>query len=142
MATIRAFGWDSAYIRNSYTLLDASQKPYYLLFCVQRWLTLVLALIVTGMQIVVIGLAIALRTQVSAGLVGLAIVQITTLSKTLSDLVMQWTEMETSLGAVSRIYDFTHETPREGHLDERSALPDDWPTCGQISFEHVSATYK
>ncbi|OIW26905.1 putative multidrug resistance-associated protein [Coniochaeta ligniaria NRRL 30616] len=140
--TIQAFGWSQAYVKKNFALLDSSQKPYYLLFCVQRWLTLVLALTVTGMEVVVIGLAIALRTRVSAGLVGLAVVQVTTLTKGLSDLVMQWTEMETSLGAVSRIHRFTHETPREDHLGERTTtLPDKWPSGGSIAFEGVSATY-
>ncbi|KAH7141839.1 putative multidrug resistance-associated protein, partial [Dactylonectria macrodidyma] len=142
ITTIHAFGWSRAYVQKSFSLLDSSQKPYYLLFCVQRWLILVLALIVTGMEVVVIGLAITLRTQVSAGLVGLAVVQVTTLTKGLSDLVMQWTEMETSLGAVSRTYRFTHETPREDHLGQQgTALADEWPSSGSITFEDVSATY-
>ncbi|RYP45042.1 hypothetical protein DL768_008557 [Monosporascus sp. mg162] len=139
ITTIHAFGWSQAYLQKSFSLLDSSQKPYYLLFCVQRWLILVLALIVTAIEVVVIGLAIALRTQVSAGLVGLAVVQVTTLTRGLSELVMQWTELETSLGAVSRTYRFTHETPREDHLGERTtALPDEWPSGGSISFEDGS----
>ncbi|RYP57871.1 hypothetical protein DL769_009228 [Monosporascus sp. CRB-8-3] len=142
ITTIHAFGWSQAYLQKSFSLLDSSQKPYYLLFCVQRWLILVLALIVTAIEVVVIGLAIPLRTHVSAGLVGLAVVQVTTLTRGLSELVMQWTELETSLGAVSRTYRFTHETPREDHLGERTApLPDEWPSGGSISFEDVSATY-
>ncbi|KAK9783102.1 putative Multidrug resistance-associated protein [Seiridium cardinale] len=142
ITTIHAFQWGPAYIQKSFSLLDSSQKPYYLLFCVQRWLILVLALIVMGIEVVVIGLGIALRSQVSPGLVGLAIVQLSTLAKGLSELVMQWTEMETSLGAVSRTYRFTHETPREDHLGERAAaLPEEWPSAGGITFENVSATY-
>ncbi|KAK9419089.1 putative Multidrug resistance-associated protein [Seiridium unicorne] len=142
ITTIHAFQWAPAYIQKSFSLLDSSQKPYYLLFCVQRWLILVLALIVMGIEVVVIGLGIALRSQVSPGLVGLAIVQLSTLAKGLSELVMQWTEMETSLGAVSRTYRFTHETLREDHLGERAAaLPEEWPSGGSITFENVSATY-
>lgn len=143
ITTIHAFGWSRAHVEKSLALLNSSQKPYYLLFCIQRWLILVLALIVTAIQIIVVGLAIALRAHVSAGLVGLAVVQVTTLTKGLSDLVMQWTEMETSLGAVLRTYRFTHETPQEGCRGERiTALHDDWPSGGTIAFEDVSATYR
>ncbi|KAH8196849.1 hypothetical protein TruAng_008990 [Truncatella angustata] len=142
ITTIHAFGWSQAYMQKNLSLLDSSQKPYYLLFCVQRWLILVLALMVTGIEAVVIGLAIALRTKVSAGLVGLAVVQVTSLTKGLSDLVMQWTEMETSLGAVSRTYRFSHDTPREDHFGEgTTTLPVEWPSGGSITFEGVSATY-
>ncbi|KAK3337596.1 putative multidrug resistance-associated protein [Cercophora scortea] len=142
LSTIRAFGWAKSYEHKSASLLDASQKPYYLLFCVQRWLLLVLALIVAGLQILVVGLSIAMRGNVTPSLVGLAIIQVAMLTETMSDLVMQWTEMETSLGAVTRIYGFTHETPREEHLGERGAVAGDaWPARGAIVFDDVSATY-
>ncbi|KAM0344913.1 hypothetical protein ACHAPU_007046 [Fusarium lateritium] len=143
IATIQSFGWGPAYVQKSYALLDACQKPLYTLYCVQRWLILVLSLIATGTELVVIGAAIALRTKVSAGLVGLAVVHVTTLAKSLSDLVMQWTDMETSLGAVSRIYRFSRETPREGRSGEgSSSLLEGWPLTGSITFENVSATYE
>ncbi|KAK8134552.1 hypothetical protein PG984_006564 [Apiospora sp. TS-2023a] len=141
LTTIRAFGWSEAYVQRSFACLDPSQKPYYLLFCVQRWLLLVLALVVTGLEVLLAGLAIALRTKVSAGLVGLALIQVTTLTQGMSDLVMQWTEMETSLGAVSRISRFMQDTPQEEHLGEGETTPTEWPAEGSITFEDVDATY-
>lgn len=140
LTSIRAFGWAKAYIGKGVQVLDESQKPLYLLFCVQRWLLLVLSLIVAALQLLVIGAAIALRSSVSAGLVGLAIVQVATLTETLSDLIVQWTEVETSLGAVTRIFQFTQETPqemREGH-DGTGSLP----PHGPITLENISATYE
>ncbi|KAI6777269.1 hypothetical protein HG530_001214 [Fusarium avenaceum] len=143
IATIHSFGWSPAYVKKSYSLLDSCQRPLYTLYCIQRWLILVLSLIATGTELVVIGAAIALRTKVSAGLVGLAVVHVTTLAKSLCDLVMQWTDMETSLGAVSRIYRFSRETPREAKSDQGcSNLLEGWPLAGSITFENVSATYE
>jgi ATP-binding cassette, subfamily C (CFTR/MRP), member 1 len=142
LTTIRAFGWDESYIQKNHALLDSSQKPYYLLFCVQRWLVLVLALIVSGLQVLFIGLAIALRTRVSASLVGLAVTQITTLTEVISNLVMQWTELETSLGAVTRISRFIQETPQENHMGEGGDAMAGWPEAGSIFFENISATYE
>jgi ABC-type multidrug transport system fused ATPase/permease subunit len=143
IATIQSFGWSPIYVQKSYSLLDSCQKPLYTLYCIQRWLILVLSLIATGTELVVIGAAIALRTKVSAGLVGLAVVHVTTLAKSLCDLVMQWTDMETSLGAVSRIYRFSRETPREAQSDQGSLnLLEGWPLAGSITFENVGATYE
>lgn len=143
ITTIHSFGWSSAYVQKSYNLLDSCQKPLYTLYCVQRWLILVLSLIATGTELIVIGAAIALRTKVSAGLVGLAVVHVTTLAKSLCDLVMQWTDMETSLGAVSRIYTFSREIPREVQSDQSSSnVMEGWPLRGSITFENVSATYE
>lgn len=88
------------------------------------------------------GVAIPLRTSVSAGFVGLAIVQVTTLSELLNDLVVQWTEMEACLGAVARISRFMKETPREGCLDEATSLPNEWPSNGSVTIENVSTSYE
>jgi len=46
LATVRAFRWQNAMETKHRELLDQSQNPFYLLFAVQRWLTLVLDLIV------------------------------------------------------------------------------------------------
>jgi len=142
LATIRAFGWSQAFDQRSLSLLDVSQKPLYLLFCIQRWLLLVLSLIVVALEALVMGLAIRLRTSVSAGLVGLAIVQVMTLSELMNDLIAQWTEMEACLGAVTRISRFTKETPREGRSDETKSLFDEWPSSGYVTLENVSASYE
>src|SRR5512140_1164350 len=46
LVTIRAFGWQQRLEDKNHALLDRSQRPFYLLFAVQRWLTLVLDLVV------------------------------------------------------------------------------------------------
>lgn len=47
LVTIRAFGWAERFQESNLELLDASQKPYYLMFCIQRWLALILDLVVS-----------------------------------------------------------------------------------------------
>jgi ATP-binding cassette, subfamily C (CFTR/MRP), member 1 len=52
LVTIRAFGWEQTFSENGIDLLDASQKPYYLLFCIQRWLNIMLDLFVAVVAVV------------------------------------------------------------------------------------------
>ena len=52
LTTIRVFGWQSAFVQKNHDLLDASQKSFYLLYCIQRWLNLVLDLLVAGLAVV------------------------------------------------------------------------------------------
>ena len=73
LSTIRAFGWERQVREKNNDSLDASQKPYYLLCCVQQWLELVLDLVVAAEAILVVGLAIALRTSTSIGLLGVSL---------------------------------------------------------------------
>lgn len=88
------------------------------------------------------GVAIPLRTSVSAGFVGLAIVQVTTLSELMNDLIVQWTEMEACLGAVTRISRFTKDTPREGSSDDAVSLLEEWPSNGAVTMNNVSTSYE
>lgn len=41
---IRSFGWASETFDECLELLDSSQTPFYALFCVQRWLSVVMEL--------------------------------------------------------------------------------------------------
>ena len=79
--TIRAFGWTDNFKELNSKLLDVSQKPYYLLFCIQRWLGLLLDLIVTGLAMVLMVLVVKLRANVSGGFVGLALLNVVCLPK-------------------------------------------------------------
>lgn len=54
VVTIRAFGWETAFTDENLRLLDLSQKPYYLLFCIQRWLGVVMDLFVAGIAVVLV----------------------------------------------------------------------------------------
>ena len=67
MTTIRAFGWHKALDDKNHMLLDRSQRPFYLLFAVQRWLTLVLDLLVAAVAVLLMVLIVQLRGTMAAG---------------------------------------------------------------------------
>ncbi|KAI1313225.1 P-loop containing nucleoside triphosphate hydrolase protein [Xylaria venustula] len=142
LVTIRAFGWTEAYTNKTNKLLDQSQKPFYLLLCIQRWLVLVLDFVVAGLAILLVGLAVALRSKINPGFLGIALVQLTSLSQALTNLVQFWTLLETSLGAISRIKDFSENTPRESTAEELNEPPLHWPQDGALTFDSVSASYE
>ena len=147
LTTVRAFSWTSTVEKQNTKLLDMSQRSHYLLFCLQRWLTLVLDLIIAALATLLVGLAVALRDKIDPSYLGVALVSVMGLGQTLSSLIIFWTNLETSLQAVSRIKDYTISTtvkyeklhddnPRRG-----DAVGDDWPPRGQIVMSDVSAEY-
>jgi ATP-binding cassette, subfamily C (CFTR/MRP), member 1 len=142
LVTIRAFGWAEAYKNKNLRLLDASQKPFYLLLCIQRWLILVLDLVVAALTILIITLAVALRSKMNSGFLGIALVNMMSFGQALASFVDFWTSLETSLGAVARIKDFSEDTPSEFLPEENGSPGSEWPTEGSLSFEGVSASYK
>ncbi|MCJ1433569.1 hypothetical protein MMC27_002932 [Xylographa pallens] len=122
LLTIRAFGWQNRFQECNLRLLDASQRPYYLLFCIQRWLNLVLDLLVAAVAIALVALAV--EVQSSRGAVGVALVSVLSFNQTLANLITSWTKLETSLGAIARLKDYSTQTP---HEDESQRLAHNWP---------------
>lgn len=141
ISTIRAFGWQKQAILKNHQLVDRSQRPFYLLIMVQRWLVLVLDLITTALALLVVGFAVNLRGSVSVGLAGVSLVQLISMSETLNMLIQFWTSIETSIGAVARIKQFAEETPDESLSGEDQEPPADWPNRGHVVIRDLEASY-
>ncbi|GAM36282.1 vacuolar glutathione S-conjugate transporter [Talaromyces pinophilus] len=141
LATIQAFQWQKRFRRKNLQLLDASQRPYYLLYCIQRWLTLVLNLIVAAEAVILVGLVIKLRGSVSVGLIGISLNNILSFSNSLSSVTSGWTQLEISLGSISRIRDFVTNVKPEDDAKTKVQPPAHWPCHGMIEFRKVTAQY-
>ena len=142
LATLRAFGWQDHSIAQNHELLDNSQRPFYLLFMVQRWLTLVLDLINTALAVIVVTVASQLRGHVSVGFTGVSLTQIISFAATMKTLILFWTQLENSLGAVTRIKNFEAETQNENLKGEDGTVPENWPAQGHIEIKDLSASYE
>lgn len=141
LSTLRAFQWSQAAILKNYELVDNSQKPFYLLIMVQRWLVLILDLTTAALALLVVGFAVYLRGSVSIGLTGVSLVQLISLSETLNLFMQFWTSMETSLGGVARIKQFSEETGEEYLAGENAEPEANWPAMGHVVIEDLCASY-
>jgi ATP-binding cassette subfamily C (CFTR/MRP) protein 1 len=92
-------------------MLDISQSPFYLLLCLQRWLNIVLDLLVAGIAIGVISVAIAFRDTMTGGQIGVALNIILLVNNTLLRLNESYTNLEISLGAIARLKETIEKTP-------------------------------
>ncbi|KAL9085185.1 MAG: hypothetical protein Q9165_007716 [Trypethelium subeluteriae] len=142
LATVRAFGWQNMLENKSREMLDRSQRPFYLLYAIQRCLTLVLDLIVAGVAVMLIVLVVELRGKLNAGFVGVALVNVILFSQYLKLLLTFWTTLETHIGALARIKAFTRDTEPEHLPSETETPPPEWPPRGALEFQAVSAAYK
>ncbi|EPE31810.1 P-loop containing nucleoside triphosphate hydrolase [Glarea lozoyensis ATCC 20868] len=132
LATIRAFGWQQDVITLASGLLDDSQRPFYLLQCIQRWLTLVLDLFAMGFALILVSLILKFRHSTNSGFTGIALLNLMTLSAILMGVVTVWTQLETSIASVSRVKSFEKETPNENLPGEDFVPPKEWPAKGEI----------
>ncbi|KAH0376082.1 putative ABC transporter, partial [Aureobasidium melanogenum] len=141
LTTIRAFDWQDEAMSKNNENLDNSQKSYYMLLCAQRWLGLVLDLIVAALAVMVVSLAVELRSTTEAGLLGVALNNILSFSQALSSVIPAWANLETSLGSIARVKSFVSTTPSETNTNETATPPPNWPTCGSIQLCDISVKY-
>lgn len=138
---IRSFGWQDQTLEEFFGLLDYSQKPYYYMFCIQRWLLLVLDFVGSAAAIILVSIAVFLTYSTNQPSIGLAMVGTMFLSLVLRNWVRNWTQLETALGAVKRLRTFEQETPVERDKAGAQDIPD-WPSRGTIEFKNVTAKYR
>lgn len=123
-----------------YGYLDSSQKPYYLLFMIQQWLNLSLDLVVAIVAIVIVTVAVSLGSRSSS--IGVALVQVISFNGILRQSIVSWTQMETSIAAVTRIKEFSEITESEHGGQGEQEPPPGWPFQGKVEFKEASAAYQ
>lgn len=140
-ATIRTFGCQRQYEKEFLPLLDESQKPFYLLLCIQRWLGLVLDLIVGAVAVVLVAIACATTTS-SAGSLGVAMTTIISITAQLDNLITCWTQAEAWLGSVARTKTYQETTPNENTevVVPPNTLDTAWPE-GVVVFNRVTVNH-
>ncbi|KAF0316332.1 ABC multidrug transporter [Colletotrichum asianum] len=139
LPTIRAFDWFPHQLARNNALLDYSQRPSYLLAMAQQWLMLTMNIIVAVVAVLLVALATQLRSD--TGNVGAGLVTLITLGGTLTTIVVAYTGLETSLGAIGRLKTFGEETEREDSVGD-DVIPDEaWPMNGHVDISNVDVSY-
>ncbi|EHA25711.1 hypothetical protein ASPNIDRAFT_190013 [Aspergillus niger ATCC 1015] len=143
LVTIRAYGWQDSYTRRNLHKINESQKPFYALLSVQQWLGLMLDLVAAGIAVVLATIAVMTKGSTDSGLIGLALINIVGFGSAIKKLIVFWAQLETSVGAVSRVRSFVGRVGSEhkdGERNEGSVGPN-WPERGELVFDAVVASY-
>ncbi|KAJ5701613.1 ATP-binding cassette transporter [Penicillium malachiteum] len=140
-STIRAFGWQKMFQHRFDEALNISQKPSYLILCLQCWLKVVLDFLIALIAVTLIALTIGYRDTITGADIGLALNLIIVASTTLLKLVQSWTSLETSLGAVSRLKSVQESLSVEDEGRETSDPGPRWPLSGDTQIDNISVFY-
>lgn len=127
-------------IEKNIQLVDTSQRPAYLLVMIQQWLNFVLDIVVMIMAVLMTTLAVRLHSN--AGFTGASMVSLMSFAENLSGIVIFYTRLETSLGAISRLKTFQEDVKPEDQDGEDLVPPKYWPSVGSIQIRDLSATYE
>ncbi|OHW98638.1 ABC multidrug transporter [Colletotrichum incanum] len=142
LATIRAFKWEEDFEKTNLHRLDNSQRPSYLLTCLQRWLTFSVDMVIAVIALILVALVTTLREQIGPGFIGIALTNILSFSGIVKTIVTSWVTLEVSLGAVARVRNFSLTTRPEGDSEVHLTEPEgEWPSRGAVEFCNATASY-
>jgi ABC-type multidrug transport system fused ATPase/permease subunit len=123
-------------------LLDSSQRPAYLLAMVQHCLSFILSAVVTVLATLIVVLTTQVKTITGPGLAGASMVTLMSIGDYVSQMIVMYTLLETSIGAVSRLKSFRETVLPESSPEEHAVLPPLWPWHGAVNIEAISASYR
>ncbi|KAK4088636.1 hypothetical protein Purlil1_7187 [Purpureocillium lilacinum] len=143
LCAVVVFAVQRYYLRTSRQLRVMELESQAALFSsfleTQRWLRLVLDLIMSTIAVSIIGFAVRRSGAMSSADAGVALNLILVANSTLISLVHSWAGLEMSLGAVARIREIDLHAPREDMPGEDMVPDAAWPRKGDISLNNVTA---
>ena len=138
---IRAFGREADNFEKSLGALNISQKPYYAMSAIQRWLSFYLDMFACTIGTTVTAFALKFSQTTSAPALGLSFLNLVWFGLALGFFISAWVGLETSVGALSRLREFLDHTPVESQVPHKD-LPPNWPEHGGLQFKKVTAKYR
>ncbi|KAF5694946.1 major facilitator family transporter [Fusarium denticulatum] len=141
VVSIRSFGWAKQAENDNMKCLDKTQQPAYILQCLQLWLNIVLDLVIAAIAVFLISLAVFLEGSTTAGQIGMSLNIVLVANSTLLSLVTSWTNLEISLGAISRLKTLEADTVAEEQPISGTIFLDTWPSRGAVEIHNLTVTY-
>eukprot|EP01114_Cavostelium_apophysatum_P017935 TRINITY_DN5431_c0_g1_i3.p1 TRINITY_DN5431_c0_g1~~TRINITY_DN5431_c0_g1_i3.p1 ORF type:complete len:1082 (+),score=283.02 TRINITY_DN5431_c0_g1_i3:209-3454(+) len=143
VSIIRVYGAEDEYFEEFRKRIDHNTRIFYWHFATNRWL---------GLRLESISCAVVFATalvdvissrsgSLSTALIGLSISYTLAITSSLNWTVRQWTELEISMNAVSRVIDYTELEPEAPLISEDYDTPHDWPSNGDIKFNNLCLRY-
>ena len=85
---------------------------------------------------------LAVRLHSNSGFAGASLFTLLSFGENLSGIVVFYTRLETSIGAISRLRTFNEIVKAEDREEEDFIPPEPWPSNGVLELKGVSATYE
>ncbi|EAT43549.1 AAEL005026-PA [Aedes aegypti] len=139
-STIRAFGEQERFIRESEEKIDFNQKVAYPGLLTNRWMALRLEIVGAFVVFFAALLAVLARESIGPGIVGLSITYALQISATMSFMVRMTSVMETNVVAIERLEEYA-ELPVESK-SENATVEKGWPQDGEIEFQEYKLRYR
>lgn len=142
MTTIRAFHIRRNYLQSGLSCLDTSQRSFYFLLSLQRWLNTVLDIAIAVIAVLVICLTVMNTQSTSSAKIGVALNLVLIANTTLLRFVESWTSLEISIGSVARLRDIQMQLQSEDEFTEQLDISNYWPSKGHLRLANLRARHR
>ncbi|KAJ2716007.1 hypothetical protein H4R19_000885 [Coemansia spiralis] len=145
VATIRAYGRQSCFVRENEHRITQNSRVYRTYMALERWLTLRLEtlgnLVMLGTTLLAVA-SLHYRGRGDAGLVGLAVTYAMSLTSYMSWTIKDCTILENAMTHMERCIEYS-SLPQEAPAVIADHRPDSqWPAQGALEFKDYSVRYR
>lgn len=102
---------------------------------------MVMELLCLGIALAIVTVAVFRKDSTSQSAIGLSLLSLISYGQLLTVFFEVSTQLEMSMGALTRIRGFFETTPVEDTVGETN-LAANWPARGEIEFQNVTASYR
>lgn len=86
--------------------------------------------------------ALSVQLHLNSAFAGALLYSLITFGENLAEIVLQWTTLKTSIGAIARLRTFCQTVRLEDNDREDEVPPEQWPQNSVVQIEGVSASYE
>lgn len=145
ISTIRAYRQQQRFLLENEWRVDSNLKAFFPMISANRWLAIRLEFLGAVVILASAGFAIISVTSgsnLSAGMVGLAMSYALQITSSLNWIVRQTVEVETNIVSVERVLEYSRLPSEAPEINPRNRPPASWPANGTIQFNNYSARYR
>ncbi|WVF66753.1 hypothetical protein IAT40_001495 [Kwoniella sp. CBS 6097] len=145
MATVRAYGETSRFIRENTYYMDLENRAYLLSATNQRWLSVRLDFLGACLVFAVAIMSAKGGGGLNASQIALCLTYLTSITQVLGMVTRQSAEVENNMNAVERVLWYSDSTslPQEAAHEVPTTKPaESWPSRGAIKFEDAVMSYR
>ena len=143
--TIRAYRQQDRFALENEWRVDANLRAYFPSINANRWLAVRLEFIGSFIILAAAGFAIisvATGSDLSAGMVGLAMSYALQITQSLNWIVRQTVEVETNIVSVERVLEYARLPSEAPEVISKHRPKLSWPAKGAVEFKNFSAKYR
>ncbi|CAD1812854.1 unnamed protein product [Candida parapsilosis] len=141
VATIRAYGVESRFMKQNLQAIDNNNRPFFYLWVANRWLSFRID-VVGSLVMFFAGIFVLLSIgKIDAGLAGLSLSYAIAFSESALWVVRLYANVEMNMNSVERLQEYLEVEQEPPYEVKETEPPTNWPEKGQISVNDVSLRY-